>query len=137
MQIAMIGCGSMGGGMAQLFAEHGLQVSCEDPSKENMEALMKSAKEEGLGDRLSTHDTYEALCGALDKPKVIFFSLPHGTVGDSVVDGLLPYLDKGDIIVDCANEHWENTERRQGKTVTRGIRYVGCGVSGGYQAARR
>ena len=49
----------------------------------------------------------------------------------------MPYLGRGDIILDCANEHWENTERRQGKCVTKGIRYIGCGVSGGYQAARR
>ena len=49
----------------------------------------------------------------------------------------MPYLERGDIILDCANEHWENTERRQGKCVTKGIRYIGCGVSGGYQAARR
>lgn len=65
------------------------------------------------------------------------FSLPHGNVGDSVLEGLEPYLSKGDIIIDAGNEHWGNTERRQGKCATRGIRYVGMGVSGGYQAARR
>lgn len=86
---------------------------------------------------MSSRKSYKALCEALDTPKVFFWSLPHGDVGDKVLEGLLPYLDKGDIIIDCGNEHWENTERRQGKTVVRGIRYVGCGVSGGYQAARR
>lgn len=84
------------------------------------------------------------------------FSLPHGTVGDSVVDKLHPFLEKGDIIIDASNEHWENTQRRQGKLVTMGVFYVGqfvtiqiipsiivftfssgMGVSGGYQAARR
>jgi hypothetical protein len=69
-------------------------------------------------------------------PKVFIFSLPHGTVGDSVLGGLLPYLSKDDIIIDAGNEHWQNTERRQGKCYTKGIRYVGMGVSGGYQAAR-
>ena len=64
------------------------------------------------------------------------FSLPHGTIGDSVLEGLLPYLEKNDIIIDAGNEHWQNTERRQGKCVIKGIRYVGMGVSGGYQAAR-
>ena len=38
--------------------------------------------------------------------------------------------------MDAGNEHWQNTERRQGKCITRGIRYIGIGVSGGYQAAR-
>lgn len=48
----------------------------------------------------------------------------------------MPYLAKNDIIIDAGNEHWKNTERRQGKCVTKGIRYIGMGVSGGYQAAR-
>ena len=68
-------------------------------------------------------------------PKVFVWSLPHGHVGDTVLDGLMPFLKKDDIIIDCANEHWENTERRIGKATTKGIRYVGMGVSGGYQAA--
>ncbi|KAK3634601.1 hypothetical protein LTR56_015181 [Elasticomyces elasticus] len=137
-KIAMIGCGSMGGGMAQLFAENGIHVSLEDPSSDQMEIVIDSAKQAGIpADRFSKHSDYQSLCESLDKPKVLFFSLPHGSVGDSVLGGLMPYLEKGDIIVDCGNEHWENTERRQGKCVTKGIRYVGCGVSGGYQAARR
>ena len=67
---------------------------------------------------------------------MIAFSLPHGSVGDTVLDTLLPYLEKDDIILDAANEFYQNTERRQGKCTTKGIRYVGMGVSGGYQAAR-
>lgn len=79
---------------------------------------------------------YKSLCQSLGTPKVFVFSLPHGNVGDSVLGGLLPYLSKDDIIIDAGNEHWQNTERRQGKCYTKGIRYVGMGVSGGYQAAR-
>ena len=135
-KIAMIGCGSMGGGMAQLFAENGVHVSLEDPSPEQMDVVISSAKKSGIpADRFSKHSDYKSLCESLDKPKVFFFSLPHGNVGDGVLGGLMPYLEKGDIIVDCGNENWQNTERRQGKCVTKGIRYVGCGVSGGYQAA--
>jgi len=48
----------------------------------------------------------------------------------------MPHLSKGDIILDCGNEHWDNTERRQEKCKNTGIRYLGVGVSGGYQAAR-
>lgn len=48
----------------------------------------------------------------------------------------MPKLSKGDIILDCGNEHFANTERRQNKCKDTGIHYIGCGVSGGYQAAR-
>ncbi|KAK3725946.1 hypothetical protein LTR37_000094 [Vermiconidia calcicola] len=136
-KIAMIGCGSMGGGMALLFAEKGIAVSLQDPSTENMDSVMESAKKDGVSDKVSKYNDNKTLCESLDTPKVFVWSLPHGSVGDTVLGGLMPYLDKGDIIIDCGNEHWQNTERRQGKCSVRGIRYVGCGVSGGYQAARR
>ncbi|KAF1990308.1 6-phosphogluconate dehydrogenase C-terminal domain-like protein [Aulographum hederae CBS 113979] len=135
-KLAMIGCGSMGGGMALLFAENGLEVSLQDPSKEAMDALKKSAEKQGLGEKTEEYTDYQSLCASLDSPKLIVFSLPHGDVGDTVLGGLLPYLEKDDIILDCGNERWTNTERRQSKCVTRGIEYIGCGVSGGYQAAR-
>jgi 6-phosphogluconate dehydrogenase len=121
-KIAMIGCGSMGGGMAQLFAENGMTVGLQDPSTEAMDKLIQQAKK-------------DSLCAWLDTPKVFVWSLPHGFVGDKVLEGLMPHLAKGDIIIDAANEHWTNTERRMGIATTKGIRYVGMGVSGGYQAA--
>jgi 6-phosphogluconate dehydrogenase len=133
----MIGCGSMGGGMALLFAEHGVSVSLSDPSPEAMDKIIQSAKEQNISPLPTKHEDYKSLCASLDTPKVFFFSLPHGKTGDTVVDGLHPYLNKGDIIVDCANEHWENTQRRQGRLLNQGVHYVGMGVSGGYQAARR
>jgi 6-phosphogluconate dehydrogenase len=133
----MIGCGSMGGGMALLFAENGIEVGLQDPSQSNMDHVLEQAKKDGLSDRVKKYTDYDSLTANLGKPKVFVFSLPHGSVGDSVLSQLMPYLKKGDIIIDAGNEHWKNTERRQGKCAVRGIRYVGMGVSGGYQAARR
>ena len=79
---------------------------------------------------------YNSLCKSLSEPRLLVFSLPHGGVGDKVLEGLMPKLSSGDIILDCGNEHFANTERRQNKCKDTGIRYIGCGVSGGYQAAR-
>lgn len=123
--------------MALLFAEHDVSVSLQDPSEDSMNRIKAEADKAGIGDRISVHKDYKSLCSSLDKPKVFVFSLPHGDAGDKVLEGLEPFLDKGDIIIDAGNEHWMNTERRQGKAVLRGIRYIGMGVSGGYQAARR
>ncbi|TLD29966.1 putative 6-phosphogluconate dehydrogenase [Venturia nashicola] len=135
-KLAMIGCGSMGGGMALLFAENGIEVSLEDPSERAMDSIIEAAEKQGFGGKVKKYTDYKSLCQSLGTPKVFVFSLPHGNVGDSVLGGLLPYLSKDDIIIDAGNEHWQNTERRQGKCYTKGIRYVGMGVSGGYQAAR-
>ena len=131
-----MGTGSMGSMLSLLFAEAGCQVSIFDPSTKNREAAIKHAKEAGYGDRITAYDDNESLCKSLGTPRVFVLSIPHGTVGDGVVDSLNPYMSQGDIIIDGANEHFLNTQRRQGKTLTRGVLYIGMGVSGGYQAAR-
>lgn len=48
----MIGCGSMGGGMAMLFAEKGLDVSLSDPSEDAINKIIKNAEKEGFGERI-------------------------------------------------------------------------------------
>lgn len=132
----MIGCGSMGGGMALLFAEIGVHVSLSDPSDKAMDAVMQKAEQQGYHGKVDKYKDYASLCKSLSSPRLLVFSLPHGGVGDKVLEGLEPHLSSGDIILDCGNEHFENTERRQEKCKGTGIRYIGCGVSGGYQAAR-
>ncbi len=113
--------------MALLLAEHGITVSLQDPSEETVDNLIASGEKQGLGGKLEKHTDYKDLCASLGSPKVFFFSLPHGTVGDTVAEGLHEYLDRGDIIIDASNENWENTQRRQGKLLTQGVYYVGMG----------
>ena len=123
--------------MALLFAEHGIHVSLNDPSDESLNRVLDQANRDHLSNLLSKHTHYASLCSSLDSPKVFIFSLPHGPVGDTVVEGLKPFLERGDLIIDASNENWNNTQRRQGMLVAMGVYYVGAGVSGGYQAARR
>ena len=113
--------------MALLLAEHGITVSLQDPSEETVDNLISSGEKQGLGGKLKKHTDYHDLCASLGSPKIFFFSLPHGTVGDTVADGLHEYLDRGDIIIDASNENWENTQRRQGKLLAQGVYYIGMG----------
>ena len=83
--------------MALLFASHGIHVLLNDPSEETVNNLLSKAKDDGLESRLSKHLDYADLCKNLDSPKVFIFSLPHGTVGEGVVDGLKSYLEKGNV----------------------------------------
>ncbi|KAF2261213.1 6-phosphogluconate dehydrogenase C-terminal domain-like protein [Lojkania enalia] len=122
--------------MALLFAEDGINVSLSDPAEEVMDGIIERAGKQGYYERVKKFKDYKTLCSSLSKPRLLVFSLPHGTAGDKVLDGLMPYLERGDIILDCGNEHFANTERRQEKCKGTGIRYIGSGVSGGYQAAR-
>ncbi|EHY55780.1 hypothetical protein HRR83_009220 [Exophiala dermatitidis] len=138
-KLGMVGVGSMGGMMSLLYAEHGVEVHYYDPKEENTQKLEEEAKAIHLEHRVVKQKDYKDLSESLSspgEPKLFVFSTPHGSVGDKIVEGLRPYLNKGDIILDCANEHWENTERRQKQLEPDGIHYIGCGVSGGYQSAR-
>jgi len=129
----------MGGAMARLFASHGLLITIIDQTTENVQTVLRNAKNESLTSKVKAADSYEGLCKSLQSataPKVFIFSLPHGGPGDSVIEDLSPYLEKGDIIIDGANENFVVTERRQGELLTRGVSYLGTGVSGGYQSAR-
>jgi 6-phosphogluconate dehydrogenase len=79
--VAMIGCRSMGGGLALLFAEHGVSVSLHDPSSVVMDGVIESAKQQNIDPVPSKHLDSKSLCSSPGSPKVFFFSLPHGIVG--------------------------------------------------------
>ncbi|KAF2638765.1 6-phosphogluconate dehydrogenase C-terminal domain-like protein [Massarina eburnea CBS 473.64] len=122
--------------MALLFAENGVHVSLSDPEEKAMDSIIEKAEKAGYHGRTKKFKDYKALCNSLSEPRLVVFSLPHGNVGDKVLEDLMPQLSQNDIILDCGNEHFANTERRQEKCKDTGVRYIGCGVSGGYQAAR-
>jgi 6-phosphogluconate dehydrogenase len=82
-------------------------------------------------------DLAELLDNFKNKPRILIMSLPHGKVIDDVLDQMEPHLNKGDIIIDGANEHFKATERRQARMKNKGVAYIGMGVSGGYQSSRR
>jgi 6-phosphogluconate dehydrogenase len=126
----------MGGMMSMLLAEHGIDVHFFDPSNKSVDALLSHAREAKLQDRIIFHENHESLCKAMTTPRVFIFSIPHGKAGDDTIDGLEPFLSKGDILMDASNEHWKNTERRQQRLEPHGIQFIGMGVSGGYQSAR-
>ncbi|ROW11784.1 hypothetical protein VPNG_04956 [Cytospora leucostoma] len=128
----------MGGMMALLFAEYGIEGHIYDPSTDSVNRVLEQAKKGGLESKIFRQKDYESLCNALpsDSAKVFVLSLPHGSVGDKTIDGLEPYLKKGDVIMDASNEKWTHTERRQERLKPKGVHFIGMGVSGGYQAAR-
>ncbi|KAI1312820.1 6-phosphogluconate dehydrogenase [Xylaria venustula] len=135
-KLGVLGVGSMGGMMSLLFAEHGYEVYIFDPSSENMDKLEKMYRDVHLENKIHRTGSYDELCSKLGDTKVFVFSTPHGAPADKCVESLRPHLRPGDVIIDCGNEHWENTERRQRDLEPKGVHYVGCGVSGGYQSAR-
>ena len=77
----------------------------------------------------------EELVAALAKPRKIFMMVKAGTAVDALIAQLLPLLEEGDILIDGGNSHYPDTVRRTEAVESRGMLYVGCGVSGGEEGA--
>ena len=62
--------------------------------------------------------------------------VPAGKIVDSVIENLIPFLEKGDIVIDGGNSHFTDTETREKYLAEKGFEFLGVGVSGGEEGAR-
>ncbi|KAK4241595.1 6-phosphogluconate dehydrogenase [Achaetomium macrosporum] len=140
-RIGIVGAGNMGTMMSLGFSENGVDVSLWDISEQNVDRAREMAEQtrETLKGRIDHFkDIHEFTKSLESQPRKIFiFSITHGWPADSVLDKIRDDLREGDIILDGGNEHYRNTERRQKELESKGIKWIGMGVSGGYQSARR
>ncbi|KDQ57038.1 hypothetical protein JAAARDRAFT_688159 [Jaapia argillacea MUCL 33604] len=143
-KIGVVGAGSMGSEMAMLFAENGLTVSSFDVAHSNIDNLLEMIKTKVNSDevrsRISGYKDYDSFIkslGGVKARKLFVFSVKHGEPSDQVLEAMTEYLHEGDVILDGGNEWYRNTERRQKALAPKGVYYIGMGVSGGYQSARR
>ncbi len=131
-QIGVTGLAVMGRNLARNFARHGYTVAVHNRSPERMRSLIEEHGSEG--DFIGC-DSLEDFVGALASPRTIVVMVKAGGPTDAVIDSLIPLLDKGDIIVDAGNAHYEDTRRREAALRDLGLHFVGSGVSGGEEGA--
>ncbi|KAJ5525443.1 hypothetical protein N7494_012093 [Penicillium frequentans] len=139
-RIGVVGAGSMGSMMTFAFSEMGLDVSVFDVDKTNVDKVTNWAKSANdvkgkISGFYNTKEFTQSLEGA--EHKLFMFSITHGDPADSVLNMIKPDLKKGDIVLDGGNENYRRTERRQKECAEIGVYWIGVGVSGGYQSARR
>ena len=77
-----------------------------------------------------------ALCGMLTRPRAIWLMVPAGAAVNEVIEGLLPHLSEGDILIDGGNSYYKDSVARAASLKTRGIRFMDCGTSGGVWGLR-
>lgn len=128
----MIGLGTMGSNLLQNIADHGYQCSGYDTNAKTVEKLnnLKNNNIKGFSD-------LNAFSDSLKSPKIVMMLVPAGEIVDAVIKNLLGVLEKGDIIIDGGNSHFTDTERRFLDLEKQGYHFVGMGVSGGEEGARR
>jgi len=78
----------------------------------------------------------EEMCGLLKLPRRVMIMVKAGDVVDHTIEQVLPYLEKGDIIIDGGNSLFTDSNRRTRDLAAKGILFVGTGVSGGEEGAR-
>ena len=131
-KIGMIGLGVMGRNLVLNIADHGFAVSGYDKDPSQVQELRAE-----IGNRtITAAQTLKEFVGGLSKPRVIMMLVPAGQVVDDVIRGLIPLLDKGDLIIDAGNSHFKDTDLRSQSLAEKGFLYMGVGISGGEQGAR-
>lgn len=130
----MVGLGVMGSNLLYNIADHGFSVIGFDLNSEKAKNLEKGATE---GTKVKGVTAIEEFVSQLSVPRKIMLLVPAGKPVDAVIDNLIPHLEKGDIIIDGGNSHYVDTVRRVKYISEKGFHFMGMGVSGGEEGARK
>ncbi|WP_126972380.1 NADP-dependent phosphogluconate dehydrogenase [Gynurincola endophyticus] len=130
----MIGLGVMGSNFLLNMADHGFKVIGFDKDLAKGQAFEKAAT---AGTTVKSVTALEDMVQQLSSPRRIMMLVPAGKPVDDVIESLIPILNEGDIIIDGGNSHFTDTLRRVNYLQTKGLRFVGMGVSGGEEGARK
>ncbi len=87
------------------------------------------------GKKIIGAHSIEELVRSLARPRKIMVMVKAGSAVDDMINTLIPHLEKGDIIIDGGNTHFPDTNRRTALVESKGLLYIGTGVSGGEEGA--
>ena len=129
--IGVVGVGVMGRSLALNFESKGFTVSMYDLSAEKVNEII----EHNQGKRLFGTANIEEFVQSLESPRKILLMVNAGVITDKAIESLLPYLEKGDILIDGGNSFYKDTIRRNQELAEKGFLFIGAGVSGGEEGA--
>lgn len=130
--IGLIGLAVMGENLALNMERNGFSVAVYNRTgKTTTNFITNRAANKKLYGTYSLEEFFESLT----KPRKVFLMVRAGKPVDFVIESLIPFLEKGDLIVDGGNSHFEDTARREATLKERGILFLGCGISGGEEGA--
>ena len=132
--IGLIGLAVMGQNLALNIADHGFQISVYNRTTEKTDKFV--AENPSTPGGVVGTKTLEEFVGSLAKPRKMVILVQAGKATDAVIDGLVPLLEAGDIVIDGGNALWTDTIRREKALREKNLRFIGSGVSGGEEGAR-
>ena len=114
-------------------ADHGFSVAGFDKEPSAANAM----RQEAAGRDVFVTEDIKEFVHLLRKPRAIMLLVPAGAPVDSVIDELLPHLDEGDLIIDAGNSYFKDSDLRAHMLAAKGMQFLGVGISGGEEGARR
>jgi 6-phosphogluconate dehydrogenase len=133
-QLSIIGLAVMGENLALNLADHGVEVAVYNRTPERTHRFIEGA---AAGRPVRPAYSLAELVARLDRPRRVLLMVKAGPPVDAVLQELLPHLEEGDVVIDGGNSHFRDTERRGEWLGENGLSYVGLGISGGEEGARR
>lgn len=131
--IAVIGLSVMGKNLALNIADKGYKVSVFNRTTSVMEEMIKNFPHKNIQGK----KTLKELVESLEKPRKIIIMVKAGGAVDSVINQLLEFVEKDDIIIDGGNSFFKDSERRYKTLKEKNINFFGVGISGGEEGARK
>ena len=132
--LALIGLAVMGQNLILNMNDHGYTIVAFNRTVSKVDDfLAKEAK----GTKVQGAHSIAEMVSKLKKPRRVMLLVKAGKPVDDFIQELLPVMEKGDIIIDGGNSLFDDTNRRQKEVEAKGLLYIGTGVSGGEEGARR
>jgi 6-phosphogluconate dehydrogenase len=131
--IGLIGLAVMGQNLVLNMDDHGYTVAVYNRTVSKVDDFINGSAQ---GTKVIGTHSIEELVGALKKPRRVMMLVKAGQPVDDFIDLLIPHLEAGDIIIDGGNSNYNDTIRRTAYVESKGLLYIGTGVSGGEEGAR-
>src|SRR5437667_2273717 len=131
--LALIGLAVMGQNLILNMNDHGFKVVAFNRTVSKVDDFLNK---EAKGSNVVGAHSIPEVVGNLKKPRRVMLMVKAGPPVDEFIEHLLPHLEPGDIIIDGGNSLFEDTIRRTKYVESKGLLYIGTGVSGGEEGAR-
>src|SRR5262245_12811820 len=130
--IGLVGLAVMGENLALNIESRGYRVAVFNRTTTVVDHFIEGRAK---GKNFAGCHTIEDLVKQLAAPRKVMLMVKAGPAVDSLIEQLLPLLSPGDVIIDGGNTFYQDTERRTALVESKGLLYIGTGVSGGEEGA--
>ena len=130
--IGLIGLAVMGENLVLNMESKGFTVAVFNRTVEKVDKFVNGR---GKGKNFIGAHSIEELCKSLKRPRKVMMLVKAGQAVDDFIEQIIPHLEPGDVIIDGGNTHFPDTIRRTKYVESKGLLYIGTGVSGGEEGA--